>query len=344
MRPLVAVLGVVTCVQIVLDNQRYFKIPLNRIELSIEEKKHQVSFLMGFQGLIETPNFLEIPSGKITLKNFSSSQYIGKVGVGSPPQYLDVIFDTGSANFWVNSKLCKDLACKTHSIYDRNLSETHEKLGYIINVEFGTGAIRGEINYDSVTLAGILVPHQAFGEITEEVGEVFLQGKFSGILGLGFPKMAAYNSEPVFDKIISQKYLQNNLFTFYYSDDEDSQIEFGRIDDTKFFGAMKWINVIEEYYWTIEIQDIRLGSKSLNLCPGGCKGAVDTGTSLLTAPQAGYKIVLENIKLDCQDLNNIPDLIFAIDGNDYAIKSKDFILTSYMDCTLGLMPLSVSKP
>ena len=42
---------------------------------------------------------------------------MGKVGIGSPPQYMDVIFDTGSSNFWVTSCECESEACRMHAWY-----------------------------------------------------------------------------------------------------------------------------------------------------------------------------------------------------------------------------------
>jgi Eukaryotic aspartyl protease. len=207
-----------------------------KINFSVEEKQEQFSLLMNYQSSRISSNIGEGNKGKLSLKNFSNSQYVGRVGIGSPPQYLDVILDTGSANFWVNSKLCHDYACETHNSYDNKLSETYENLGYVINVQFGTGEIRGEINYESVTVAGITLSHQSFGEITDEIGEVFVQGKFSGILGLAFPKMAAFNFDPIFDTMIKSDKLENNLFTFYYSDDDNSEVSFGKIDYSKFIG------------------------------------------------------------------------------------------------------------
>ena len=331
-------------VQEILDSKYFASIPLKKINFSVEEKQEQFSLLMNYQSSRISSNIGEGNKGKLSLKNFSNSQYVGRVGIGSPPQYLDVILDTGSANFWVNSKLCHDYACETHNSYDNKLSETYENLGYVINVQFGTGEIRGEINYESVTVAGITLSHQSFGEITDEIGEVFVQGKFSGILGLAFPKMAAFNFDPIFDTMIKSDKLENNLFTFYYSDDDNSEVSFGKIDYSKFIGDIHWTQVIDEYYWVIELKDIKLGNKSLGLCSNGCKAAVDTGTSLLTAPPDHLNALIDLFKIDCQEFDKNPDLVFNIDGNDYVVKAKDFVLESMGDCTVGIMPLKVPKP
>ena len=72
--------------------------------------------------------------GKIlmSLTNYKNSQYIGSIFVGTPPQKINVIFDTGSSNFWITSKLCKDPGCLLHNGYDATKSLTHSrKLGKI---------------------------------------------------------------------------------------------------------------------------------------------------------------------------------------------------------------------
>ena len=330
--------------QELMHYEAILSIPLKKLLFNSYETQAQVSFLMNSQSSMISSNFLESTNAKLRLKNFSNSQYVGRVGVGSPPQYLDVIFDTGSANFWVNSKLCNDLACKSHSAYDNSLSSSYEKLGYVINVEFGTGEIRGEINYETVTVAGISIPRQSFGEITDEIGEVFVQGKFSGILGLAFPKMAAFNFDPVFDNMINEHHLDKNLFTFYYSSDENSEVSFGGIDYSKFAGDIMWNDVIEEFYWVIEISDIRLGKESLGLCEEGCKAAVDTGTSFLTAPPEHLNRLLDSFYLNCKDLDTVESLVFVIGGFEYEITADVLVIQGEKDCTVGIMPLMVPKP
>jgi len=40
------------------------------------------------------------------IKDYANAQYYGTVKVGTPPQEFQVIFDTGSSNFWIPEKGC----------------------------------------------------------------------------------------------------------------------------------------------------------------------------------------------------------------------------------------------
>ena len=79
------------------------------------------------------------------------------VGIGTPAQFLDVVLDTGSTNFWINSKLDQDLVNQGYPTYDHKASETFSKLGLELEVEFGTGSVEGVINQDTVSVGELQV-------------------------------------------------------------------------------------------------------------------------------------------------------------------------------------------
>lgn len=275
-----------------------------------------------------------------------------------------MIFDTGSANFWVNSKLCKDPSCVQHPAYDHKKSKDYQSVGQHVEVTFGTGCIEGLINKDTVHFGGLVLHKTTFGEITDEEGDVFNDGKFSGLLGLSFPSLAASGTVPVFDNIIQNNLLDSNIFSFYYSlnPSETSQLTIGYIDESKYTGQIEWIPIIKnlEFYWLIEIDDIRLGDKSLGYCDDEpCKAAVDTGTSLLSAPFENLADLYMNLDADCTQWMDYPDLIFVIKGKEYTLRPEDYVITingegeeddpgvhsdDFIECTLAMMGLDVPPP
>lgn len=288
----------------------------------------------------------------IPLKNFKNTQYVGEIAVGTPGQTIPVIFDTGSANLWVTSALCPDLSCRTHPSFNRAKSSTWKKLGLHVQVAFGTGEIAGEINSDVFTLGNIKINDQKFGEILKEDGDVFAAGKFSGILGLAYPSMAAYNQTPVFDSIINQKLLTNNIMTFYYSYNEntDGQISLGFIDETKYKGKIYYYDVIDKFYWTIALTDIRYNGKSLGLCNGGCKAVVDTGTTLNTGPSSDIMTLLNMIPVenDCRGFDKAASITFVFGHEAYELKHDEYIMKTNTNgkdqCRALMMPLDVPQP
>ena len=64
-----------------------------------------------------------------------------------------------------------------------------------------------------------------------------------------------------------------------------------------FTGEIFWVEVADEYYWSIEVQDIAWGKHHLGICSDAnpCKAAVDTGTTLMTAPSNMLPTILDYV-------------------------------------------------
>ena len=165
--------------------------------------------------------------------------------------------------------------------------------------------------------------------------------------------MAAYGIVPVFDNIINQHLLKKNIMSFYYSVNENTEgeITLGYIDKSRFTGKLSYYPVIDKFYWTIKLDDIRLGSKSLGLCKDeGCRAIVDTGTSLITGPTRDLTKLLKAITVenDCRNFDTSDQLIFVFNGDEYKLDVADYILKKEAGgrhfCRAMMMPLDVPFP
>lgn len=65
---------------------------------------------------------------EVNLQNYYNYNYVGTIKVGNPPQVFNTIFDSGSTNFWVFSKLCEGerLYSGTNNAYDPDRSSTYK--------------------------------------------------------------------------------------------------------------------------------------------------------------------------------------------------------------------------
>ncbi|XP_069094595.1 renin isoform X3 [Pleurodeles waltl] len=152
------------------------------------------------------------------LTNYLDTQYFGEITIGSPPQTFKVVFDTGSANLWVPSYSCSPLysACVSHSRYDSSKSDTYVENGTGFAIHYGSGTVKGFLSQDVVMVAGIPVI-QVFAEATALPAFPFIFARFDGVLGMGYPGQAIDGITPVFDRILSEHVLKEEVFSVYYS-------------------------------------------------------------------------------------------------------------------------------
>eukprot|EP01006_Ploeotia_vitrea_P013430 TRINITY_DN35163_c0_g1_i1.p1 TRINITY_DN35163_c0_g1~~TRINITY_DN35163_c0_g1_i1.p1 ORF type:complete len:410 (+),score=167.69 TRINITY_DN35163_c0_g1_i1:30-1259(+) len=345
------------------DPDKATSIPLTHRPRSAEEEARHHEFVVGRQNKVVAPDFdhredEDVHEVAIALSNMRDTQYVGQIGVGSPPQYLNVIFDTGSSNLWVASSLCSSLGCVSHASYDHSKSSTFRHVGYDIEVKFGTGLIRGFISEDTFSLGPLKVKAQSFGEITQETGSVFKTGRFSGILGLGYPSMSAYDITPVFDNIIRQRHLSVNMFSFYLSayPVQESAIFLGPPNPDYYIGNFTWVHVVRKFYWQTVLRDVHVNGVEMGFChdsSDGCRIVLDTGTSLITGPRAAMAKIFDQLQVDpfCRDLDKLPNVtldiagnLFTMEPNDYVIRSFDHETGEVKACKAGFMPLDVPPP
>ncbi|XP_042832680.1 renin isoform X1 [Panthera tigris] len=297
----------------------------------------------------------------VVLTNYLDTQYYGEIGIGTPPQTFKVIFDTGSANLWVPSTKCSPLytACEIHSLYDSSESSSYMENGTAFTIRYGSGKVKGFLSQDEVTVGGITVT-QTFGEVTELPLIPFMLAKFDGILGMGFPAQAVGGVTPVFDHILSQGVLKEDVFSVYYSRNSHllgGEVVLGGSDPQYYQGNFHYVSVSKTGSWQIKMKGVSVRSATL-VCEEGCMVVVDTGASYISGPTSSLRLLMETLGakelspneyvVNCKQVPTLPDISFHLGGRAYTLTSADYVLKdSYGNdglCTLALHGLDVPPP
>ncbi|CAD7965135.1 unnamed protein product [Amoebophrya sp. A120] len=211
---------------------------------------------------------------------------------------INVVFDTGSTNLWIASDLCTTEPCidTGRNRYSHVLSESFTEFNGNANdkeldIEFGTGELKGIQGIDDFHVGPFTVKQQSFGLIEKEIGDAFKSIPFEGILGLAFPSMSANNAVPFFDNVIKQEVLQKNEFAFYFNMEEAATVQdpndksshgaggknsreplnglfWGGVDEHFYEPPIKRFNVTQQHYWSLDLYQFRVGDEIYDVSTG----------------------------------------------------------------------------
>jgi len=299
----------------------------------------------------------------IEIDDFGDAQYIGKVSVGTPPQEVRVVYDTGSSNLWVNNipvPWWKKLL-PHHEMYDHSKSSTYVANGTKFNIAYGSGPVAGFYSKDKITVGDIAIPDYTFAEVdnVKGLGTMWLVGKLDGILGLGWDTSVDHVETPLRALVNSGK-LGDSVFAFYLgSGGAVGELVLGGVDPDHYTGDFAYTPVIDmvpgkKGYWTLAMDDIKMNGASITSCR---KAIVDSGTSLLAVPSADIaKIVAavgakplgpipplnKEYTFDCN--GTAPDFDITIAGKTYTLTKEDYALQNGGQCVLGMQGLDVPAP
>uniref|UniRef100_A0A8C3SZT9 pepsin A n=1 Tax=Chelydra serpentina TaxID=8475 RepID=A0A8C3SZT9_CHESE len=278
------------------------------------------------------------------LTNYMDVDYYGTISIGTPAQDFTVIFDTGSSNLWVPSVYCSSEACTNHNKFNPSDSSTYEATSQSLSIQYGTGSMTGILAYDTVQVGGIVDTKQIFGLSETEPGSTFYYAPFDGILGLAFPSIASSGATPVFDNMMNEGLVSQDLFSVYLSSDEQSGsfVMFGGIDSSYYSGSLNWIPLSSETYW-----EITMDRYQTIACSNSCQAIIDTGTSLLAGPSTGISNIDSYIgasdgTISCSDMSSLPNIIFTINGIEFPVPASAYIIDESGSCTSGFESIDVS--
>ena len=293
----------------------------------------------------------------IPLSNYQEAQFYGPVGLGTPAQTFQVVFDTGSSNLWVPSQQCTAISCRLHNRYDSSKSSTYKANGTEFKISYGSGSIKGFGSNDVCTLGDLVIQGQDFAEVTKEIGPSFIAGKFDGILGLGFDTISVNGITPPWYNLMAQGLVKEKVFSFWLSKTpsltEGGELTLGGYNTKRFTGDIHYAPVTVQAYWQIKMDNFKMGATSF--CnASGCKAIVDSGTSLMTGPTSavkeinkmlGCKTVLMECMWDaCPEFSTLPTVEITVNGKVLPLSPKEYILDVNGQCISGFMGMDIPEP
>jgi len=299
------------------------------------------------------------------LNDYMDAQYYGSVGIGTPAQCFKVCFDTGSSNLWVPGKSCKSSACTKHTKFDCTKSSTCQSSTEGFSIQYGSGALNGTIDTDTVCFActgtELCVTGQQFAESTVEPGITFTEAKFDGILGLGYDSISVDQIPNPFTNLMAQGKCSPGVFAFWLnrnysrSQADGGEITLCGIDSTHYTGPINYSPVTRQGYWQFAVDNVAVGGTSY---ASNFQGIADTGTSLLTGPTTDIEAINKAIGaikflegeyiVECKKIPTMPNVDFTINGVTFTLTPDDYVLQETelgeTTCISGFMGLDIPPP
>lgn len=146
-----------------------------------------------------------IPTPTAVSRNFA---LVAEISLGTPPQSLRCLVDSGSADLWVPSKRCR--RCKTQRVFTADASSSFRPdlvpsaKGYfprMVRISYGSGQIVGYSVKDTLEFGSIRIRNQSF--IIVEDARLPLRDSWDGICGLGWSSIAK-TDKPLYERMQEQ--------------------------------------------------------------------------------------------------------------------------------------------
>jgi len=193
-----------------------------------------------------------------------------------------------------------------------------------------------------MTIGDLALEQILFAEATEEPGLTFAFGKFDGILGLAYHKIAVNHILPPFYEMINAGLIDEPVFAFRIGDTEEDggEVIFGGIDHSAYTGKLEYAPVRRHAYWEVDLEGIQFGDEYLEL--EGTGAAIDTGTSLIAVPTDVAEMLNAEIgatkswngqyTVPCEKVPTLPELTLFLNGKPYPLSGSDYILNLQGTC------------
>ncbi|CAN6903299.1 unnamed protein product [Brassica oleracea] len=290
-----------------------------------------------------------INEGVVSLTKFDDVIYYGEVSVGTPPQKFNVVFDTGSSNFWIPSTKWPTDTVYPHPKFNTEGSKTYtakydntakHKRKINVDITYTVGALKGTLSQDNLILGGIILEAQDFF-VGFKPDLDMKKVKFDGILGLGLPSLKFAGTVSVLENLVNKKLITQHIFSIRMTPRKGpgadaGQIIFGGLNERHFLGKHFYVPVLSgKGFWNISMSQILVDGEDKKACAPQCFAFVDAGATDIFGPKDEIMKIYEKIgttKIDiaCLKVKTLPVISFVIGGKSFSITGNNYAY-EYLD-------------
>lgn len=263
--------------------------------------------------------------------------YTTKVQIGTPPQEVELLLDTGSSDTWVftpHSKF-KGKGPGPQSFFDETKSKTWKSNDTSFHITYGIGEVTGKWGTDKLSIGGAVIENLSIG-LAEETDSA------QGIIGIGRPQAEItskngnkYANLPL--KLYENGHIESPAFSLYLNDlhSDSGSILFGAVDHSKYSGKLISMDVSHPVHYGVIVNSIRAtGIANGNILNKPMTAILDSGTTLSYLPKDAIINLHTNLNANPSfainqryycDCNVTDALIFNFQGQTLRVPSYQFL-------------------
>jgi hypothetical protein len=262
--------------------------------------------------------------------------YVATVQIGSASTPFRLLIDSGSADTWVPSTAC-DNCSDQHQRLGKKISSSFRGSQKPFSITYGTGSVSGILAQDRLMIAGLKLSNHTIGLAHKESSDFSDPSvPFDGLMGLAQQKLANSRSPTPIDALYAARLVSAPVMGYHLAraadSNNDGEVTFGGVDASKFKGQLVEVpNVSTQGFWEIKLDGVKFGGKTIASLSKGRTAILDTGTTLIVAPQADADAVhraIPGAKSDGQGGYTIPctttgAVTFSFGGREWPMTPND---------------------
>jgi len=269
-------------------------------------------------------------------ENFANTQYTVKVAIGTPPQYLKAVPDTGSFELLAASTKCsKTCGGGSHTLFNPNMSSTYASTGMATVLAYGQGEVGAALCNETIGLGTVKVSNQNFLMMLVNKLKDWDAASYDAVMGIGpLATVSMTDSRPA---LMTAMGLTVVGVCYGPSDGSPGRIDFGGgIPGVTYLSAP----ALGKQHWGVGLTKVHAMANGTDTEYGtcsqapGCAAIVDSGTSLIAVPEAmlnDLSPILDSVESDCSNIASLPSIkldagdghVFELPPSQWVIKMKD---------------------